>query len=288
MHYTEKDHATANLAAYLESQGWTLYGYAHEQSDPMTDYFPPRYWRGIATHPDHPGILVGCCVSQYLQQRRDSLCVPQARNPQHCDDCNNHGLHPGGWTLTHATSLLPIFNAQMGYAPDAPINPKHFDEEGRLYCHCKTDTPEQTPNTTNAGWPWFEHVTPTGKMWHVEKDGRFLAAGTGFSICSPYARQPHPGCVRTFREISAAIQRSTPKATDGSAIEPTTFHLEEILCTATEEPWATYLHFAAKPSQDLRTRLRNMGASWDRGRYAWRFPRSFSAKLLRETLSLTT
>lgn len=48
MHWTEKNRAIANLGVALERQGWTLYGWSPDRSDPMSDYYCPASWSGIA------------------------------------------------------------------------------------------------------------------------------------------------------------------------------------------------------------------------------------------------
>ena len=51
-------------------------GYAEDRSDIRVDYFAPASWNGVATHPDHPGI-VGA-----LQEPEDQLHLPPVRIQQ--------------------------------------------------------------------------------------------------------------------------------------------------------------------------------------------------------------
>lgn len=69
MHWTEKRTAVANIGRELRRLGWTLWGWKDDESDPMTDYYSPASWQGIATHPDHPGTVVAVNVSDYLVDR---------------------------------------------------------------------------------------------------------------------------------------------------------------------------------------------------------------------------
>jgi len=48
MHWTERRKAKANLGLALRARGWTLYGFHEDRSDPMTDYWAPASWDGVA------------------------------------------------------------------------------------------------------------------------------------------------------------------------------------------------------------------------------------------------
>jgi hypothetical protein len=79
MHWTERQRAVACIGEELQRRGFTLYGYTQDKSDPMTDYYAPATWDGVATHPDHPDVVV---------------CVDAARTSQSGRD---------GWPIFHAT-----------------------------------------------------------------------------------------------------------------------------------------------------------------------------------------
>lgn len=66
MHWTERQHATTRIGEELQRRGWTLYGYTEDRSDMMTDYYAPASWDGVATHPDHPNVVVCVDVIDYL------------------------------------------------------------------------------------------------------------------------------------------------------------------------------------------------------------------------------
>jgi len=48
MHWTERRKAKAALGLALRARGWTLYGFHEDRSDPMTDYWAPASWDGVA------------------------------------------------------------------------------------------------------------------------------------------------------------------------------------------------------------------------------------------------
>ena len=65
MHWTERQHAIANIGAELKRRGWETYDYDPGESDGMTDYYRPASWGGVATHPNHPGVVVCVAVSKH-------------------------------------------------------------------------------------------------------------------------------------------------------------------------------------------------------------------------------
>lgn len=61
LHWTEKKRAIARIGTELQKRGWTIYGYAPGESDPMNDYFRAASWGGVAVFEEaYPGVVV--CV----------------------------------------------------------------------------------------------------------------------------------------------------------------------------------------------------------------------------------
>lgn len=58
MHWRERQRAIVNVGLALRERGWTLHGYRESRSDPRTDYYDPADWDGVATHDDHPDVVV--------------------------------------------------------------------------------------------------------------------------------------------------------------------------------------------------------------------------------------
>lgn len=48
MHWVYKSRAIYNLGVALKNKGWAALGLSHGESDPMTDYFVPPSWDGVA------------------------------------------------------------------------------------------------------------------------------------------------------------------------------------------------------------------------------------------------
>ena len=98
MHWTERRRAVARIGVELRQRGWDIHGYKEDRSDAMTDYYDPATWYGIATHPDHPNVVV--CVdasgaSKSGKEEIETKAVPD----QVCTRCNGDKLDPLGWTL---------------------------------------------------------------------------------------------------------------------------------------------------------------------------------------------
>ncbi|MBN1887237.1 MAG: hypothetical protein JW850_04585 [Thermoflexales bacterium] len=72
MHWTERSCAIARIGEELRRRGWELWGYYEDKSDPMTDYWSPASWEGVATHPDYPSTVVCVSTSDYGVERRSS------------------------------------------------------------------------------------------------------------------------------------------------------------------------------------------------------------------------
>ena len=47
--YYQKQRGAVRLAKALQERGWAIHGYVPDQSNPMTDYYAPASWLGIAT-----------------------------------------------------------------------------------------------------------------------------------------------------------------------------------------------------------------------------------------------
>jgi len=62
MHWIDKQRATAALGTALRERGWKLYGWKNDQSDPLTDYFSPESWQGVA---EKSGVILAVAVTPY-------------------------------------------------------------------------------------------------------------------------------------------------------------------------------------------------------------------------------
>ena len=199
MHWTEQRRAQVRVGEALRNRGWVLHGYARDRSDARVDYYAPASWDGVATHPEHEGVVVGVKASPYAAEQSAGL----------------------------------------------------------------------------EGWPAFQ-ATPTGKAWHVEKDGAIVACGVGLSKCASHG----DGGKRGVASMCDAIERAVHSIPAASGIDGPGVRVEH------DRDW-TWLYLRSKPEHGTRERLKGMGGRWGRSRGGWYFrrhvPESELSWLLNET-----
>jgi hypothetical protein len=186
-HWTDKRHARAELGNALRRAGWKLFGWHEDKSDSRTDYYDPESWNGIGTK-DGAVVVVN-------ETSRDSGRVPTKHvkvDDGPCATCGGTGLDPSGWTLTAARQEPARYHQET----DAPgtrsllpgvVSPIPFVDGGRLRCrglrcsegrivhYAQVECPDDR-------WPTFQG-NPKGRVWHVERNGKILASGSGvFSL----------------------------------------------------------------------------------------------------------
>ena len=65
MHHTIRRKAIVRIGMELRRRGWTLFGFTEDNSNPMTDYYSPAHWDGVATHPELGDTIVCVDVDEY-------------------------------------------------------------------------------------------------------------------------------------------------------------------------------------------------------------------------------
>jgi hypothetical protein len=58
MHWTKRSILKERIAEELQKRGWELYDFIPHESDPDSDFYSWGNWSGLATHADHPGIVI--------------------------------------------------------------------------------------------------------------------------------------------------------------------------------------------------------------------------------------
>lgn len=276
--WSEKQSVVAQVGEELARRGWQLFGYREDQSDLMTDYYCPASWDGVATHPDYPDVVVGVGVSDY-QVRRSGEAESAARYlpDATCEHCGGSGVDPSGWTLEAARREPARYHRERIAAAHGPnsgvvallntvVSPIPFRSDGRLKC-VKCDGRGHAlrrEEYVRQTWPEFQ-ATPKGRMWHVERAGRIVKSGTGYSQCRG-GRWTEAGkhAVRTVCDAIEAAARPDPAA---AATQASTGDAGEFTVTH-ERDW-TWIAFPAKPEEAVRTALKELGARWSQRRNAW-------------------
>ena len=107
MHWTERRKAKANLGLALRARGWTLYGFHEDRSDPMTDYWAPASWDGVA---EKRGYVVVVDVSAGSSLLKRSGGRSTAKQPQG-DDCD-HGEVTLTWPSFQACPIHRLWHVE--------------------------------------------------------------------------------------------------------------------------------------------------------------------------------
>ncbi len=182
----QKRRAKVNVCAELRRRGWTIYGFKQDESDLQSDYWSPADWEGVA---EKDGFVVCVDVADYTVQRYSGGHKTVRYVPDKpCDHCKGKGTEPNGWTLEQArANPVEWRNRRLGRtAPGAissdVVSPVPFRNgiESCIVCNGRSHT--LRTESVVVPWPHFS-ANPKGCKWHVEKDGKILAKGTGLGAC---------------------------------------------------------------------------------------------------------
>lgn len=150
----------------MRMDGWKVYGYKADESDGMTDYYSPAYWRGVATK---NGFVL--CVNvygerkdpEYYTVRTAAQAQTDAETAAKIAKLEQMTQERGATAAEEATAKAKIELLRNKSAED-----DGYTEERKLV------EPAHKAN-------------PPRCNWHIEKDGIILDKGTGLL---KYARVP--------------------------------------------------------------------------------------------------
>lgn len=189
MDYYAQRESLVKICHTLRGLGWNIYGYHKDESDSMTDYWHPASWDGIAEKN-------GCVV---------------------CVDI-------GKWRLDYSGREEYEYTEKKPYADTSKIaqiealrdNAAATEGERQaaqaaidriLEANAQAEERFEKSKTLVRKWPVFQ-ANPPHCNWHVERDGKILAKGSGAFI---FNRLPH------------GIDPYTGKARDGYFDKPVKF-----------------------------------------------------------------
>lgn len=286
LHWTDRRRAIANIGEALQERGWTLYGYHADNSDLMTDYYDPSSWKGVATHPDLPGFVVGVGVDDYVVNQHSGKDEVHSRSKEagDCPFCQGTGRDPSGVTYAEAKADLKKYHfvvrsKEQGAIPLLPVvSPLHFHDDGSPKClTCggtgKRHVPEHFVACT---WPEF-HATPRGRAWHVEINGHIVATGTGLAACAGYGREAREEAAKVADDITATararrldldVMHSRAESEREAEAEKQVASADTPARLEYDRDW-TWIYFDAKPAEEIRAGLRDLGFRWSRRRSGW-------------------
>jgi hypothetical protein len=296
MHWTERRRAVTRIGVELRQRGWDIHGYKEDRSDAMTDYFDPASWDGIATHPDHPNVVVCVDVSNASKSGKQEIETKSVPD-QVCPRCNGDKLDPLGWTLDAARAEPERYHQETikaKYGPNSNlvpimsrvVSPIPFDGNRLkcLKCHGEGHT-FKTEEVRRWTWPEF-HATPKGKTWHVERDGKIVKTGVGLRKCADWDRERAQSAVQHLVDkIEAVVTGNTQHAARNTSQVAAT---GEGYTIEHDRSW-TWIRFADKPSEAVRQALKQqLGARWGRRRKAWYIKAHVEAETIIAVISAAT
>ena len=142
----------------MSMEGWTIYGYYPDNSDPMTDYYDPAYWGGVA---EKNGYIL--CVDVY-----------GAEKPQDIKEYTNAGSVDV--SIYDKIKKLEEMRTDRGAteAEEATAK-KRIETLKNKLAEQETEAKKYIVTGTIPG----HMANPPRMNWHIEKDGVYIAKGNG-------------------------------------------------------------------------------------------------------------
>lgn len=158
-YYEYQDVKVAIAHKLMNMPGWTVYGYRTDESDPMTDYWSPAYWGGVA---EKNGYVL--CVDVY-----------GAAKPEEIKQYN-HSTFVYDKTIAEKIKKLEQVTVQRGASEAEEISAK----KSILRLQKKAAESAENRNKYSVVGMIPGHMAHPPKMnWHIEKDGIIIEKGNG-------------------------------------------------------------------------------------------------------------
>ena len=270
MHWTERRRAKINLGLALRARGWTLYGFHEDRSDPMTDYYAPASWDGVAERCGYV-VVVDISPESSLLKRSGGWRTTKRVQGDDCAHCGASGKEPDGWALEEARANPREFNRSWAREVEAllpdVVNPRLFDADGDQKCtRCSGRGHAWKLEEVTLPWPSFQGNS-AHKLWHVEKDGRILDSGVGLGPCADWDRERATAAVEWIvNRIEAAIARCEGKTTTDVDSQDST---DGVIIRRNPARQGNEGVFSAKPAEEIRAALKRLGFRWSRRQGLW-------------------
>lgn len=156
----------------MTMDGWKVYGYYADNSDPMTDYFDPACWEGIA---EKNGYVL--CVDVF-----------GASEPKEIREYNYEGVSIN-MSIQAKIEKLEQMTVERGASEQEEESAKKMIENLRQKAAKESGTEKYTVIGMIPG-----HMAHPPRMnWHIEKDGIYIAKGNGllkFHSIDSYFKYP--------------------------------------------------------------------------------------------------
>jgi hypothetical protein len=271
MHWTERRKGKTNLGLGLRARGWTLYGFHEDRSDPMTDYYAPASWDGVAERRGYV-VVVDISPESSLLKRSGGWRTTKRVQGDDCAHCGACGKEPDGWALEEARANPREFNRSWAREVEAllpdVVNPRLFDCDGDQKCtRCNGRGHSWKLEEVTLPWPRFQGNLPR-KLWHVEKDGRILDSGIGLGPSADWDRERAMAAVeRIVNRIEAAVARN--EGTTATTTVDRQNSTGGVTIRRNPERQGIEVVFPAKPAEEIRAALKRLGFRWSRRQGLW-------------------
>lgn len=186
--YTKLKGTVENMSTYYDYQdvkvmiahklmsmdGWKVYGYHADNSDPMTDYYDPAYWGGIA---EKNGYIL--CVDVY-----------GAKEPEEIRQYNYESFTYDR-SITEKIEKLKQMTVERGASEQEEQSAKS------MILRLQKKAEENSGNANKyvvTGIIPGHMANPPRMNWHIEKDGVYVVKGNGilkFAHIDSYYNYPH-------------------------------------------------------------------------------------------------
>ena len=158
----------------MSMEGWKVYGYHADESDPMTDYYDPAYWGGVA---EKNGYIL--CVDVYSEAK-----------PEEIRKYNYDGF-------TYDRSIAEKISKLEQMTIERGASESEAESAKKMIARLQKKAEEATENKNKyivTGVIPGHMANPPRMNWHIEKDGVYIAKGNGilkFAKIDSYYRYPH-------------------------------------------------------------------------------------------------
>lgn len=182
MYYYDEQKSLCKICDALRSLGWNIFGYHEDTSDPMTDYFNPESWDGIA---EKNGYVFCANVNDWIVKRYSGQEV----------FTNTEEVYKG-IDSSKIKQLQALANDQAATEGEKQAA---LDAIERIKNRAKKEQEvSDAKRKLLYKIPEFQ-VNPPRCNWHIEKNGKIVAKGNGaFQF---YNLAYNGDCMRPIDEI---------------------------------------------------------------------------------------
>lgn len=162
-YYEYQDVKNAIVHRLFALDGWKIYGYHADNSDPMTDYYDPEWWDGIATKNGYTLVID-------KSWDKEPRTYKVRKNPLECTPTLNKDI-------SEKIAKLEAMTVERGASEEEERSAKEKIEK-LLAKRNEEAEKDEAENYIEVYEPGYMKNPPRCN-WHIEKDGIIIEKGTG-------------------------------------------------------------------------------------------------------------